>query len=174
MPNLFNYRGTAINGRKPGYNNRAFFAPLSFFDDIQPPVGVSGADAKTIDTAHTFLTGKGFVECYVQKSTLEGDGQSNGEVGALNLGWSPKFFIPGDGAALQQMVESIINEDILLVAESTGTPNVQFGSKLVPLSIKSVKFVSGKQGGEGKKGWEIECGDTNERYFYDATITILP
>jgi len=171
----FNYKKAQKANQKPGYTNKAYIAMLSDIITYSQPDGSTGATAATISDPHTFDEDKGFIEVYCLPKSVEGDSASNGDLGALNQEFTLKCFIPGDTAALQQMITALTNDDLIAVTvdiNETGDKR-QFGSDKCPLYIKSKKFTSGKQGTEGKKGWEIELGGSPDRYFVSYSIVTI-
>lgn len=173
--NFFNYKKAQKANQKTGYTNRAFIAMLSEITAYSQPVGDLGADAATISVAHTFATDKGFIECYALPKSVEGDTATNGDMGAINEEQTVKVFIPGDTPELQTMIKSLKNDDLIVVVEDTNESGGkrQFGSDKCPIYVKSYKFTSGKQGTEGKKGYELELGGTPDRYFADYTVVTI-
>jgi len=173
VTNYFNMNRGNIGNQIPGFSQKAFIAPLGWFDSLQDP----GADGVTITLDHTFLTtptGAGFVQLYALPKSVEAPGETNGEPGALNLNWKPKLFIPGDDAATQKLIETLQNDDVIVMLEDAKAPNgarYQFGNKRTPCSIVNVKPSSGTRG-NGQKGWEIEL-EAVKRYVYSGAVTMM-
>lgn len=168
---------SSVKNQKPGYRNRAWLALASWFTTLsEPEPGTFGAEAKTISDDHVFSTGKGFLECYAMLKSVEADGDSTGDPGALHSNWKPKFLLPGDSAELQALIEEgLANEELILLVEDANCPEGgfrQFGCECTPMYITSYKFTSGNSG-DGKKGYAIE-GETTCRFFYEGTVVLMP
>lgn len=178
MPqNYFHMTRSTVKNQKPGMKNLAHIAPLGWFSLLQEPTpGVGGLINIEINTDHTFATtptGAGFVKLYSLPKMAESSAESNGEVGALNMVYKGKLFMPGDSKEMQVMLEQLKNDDCIILMEDTECPLgsvYQFGCDCAPAYVTSAKFQSGKRG-DGTKGWEIEF-ESSCRFFYTGTITL--
>lgn len=165
-------------GAKPGYSPNAFIAPLSWFAEIQEPVASTPTqlvgDKFTIATSHTFLEDKGAIAVYCAPKSVEGAGEIVGEQLAKRFRWTPKIIIPGDSAALLELIDGVLNEPVLLFlkgAECGTTGYIQFGCDCDPAVFDAGSFASGTSA-EGRKQYELTM-EAFCKFFYNGTITEL-
>ncbi len=140
---------------------------------LQTPV-ISGTpvigEAFTIGTSHVWATGKDPIAVYVDPKSIEGMGESAGEIGSLRTIWKPKFFIKGDGPIVEEVVNNLLNEEVILFVQDQCTPAkfIQFGCDCLPCEFTKRSFTSGNLDG-GKKGNELEL-KSYCKFFYNGTI----
>lgn len=160
--------------KKPGYV-KAWVNILSDFTTLQvPTLGETPAvgDKYKITTDHVWALGKGAMTCMADPEVLEASGESVGEKGSLNMKYMPKIFIPGDGPAMQEVVDSIANEGLVIFMQNTCEADskvYQYGGGCVPCKVTKVGFGSGTFV-SGKVGWTLEIA-AYDRYFYEGDIT---
>jgi hypothetical protein len=159
---------------KPGYV-KAWLAPVShvttFIYPVQGGTPALGELFKTA-SAHTFTSGKGAIEVYVHRDSVEASMKTVGETQALIPIWAPKIVIIGDGAKIQEIVNNVMNDAMVLFLQPDCNVATyeQYGNDKDPLYFKSIGFASGNYGG-GKRAWEME-GETRTRQFHTATLDV--
>lgn len=175
--NYYNHSKTDTQNLKPGYQNVAWIAPASWFTAVAEPVaGGLGEDRLTITTDHTFPAGKGFIKCYLQPRKNTVTAESKGDPGAQTLNWKLSVVIPGDSAKLQAMIEELMNDDLIILQKDANCPGnavTQYGCDCNPGSMSAVKFDGSKVGDANVKAWSFDV-ETNCRFFYEGTITVMP
>lgn len=160
--------------KAPGYV-KAWLNILSDFTTLNAPApGQTPAvgDAYRIATDHVWANGKGAITCMADPEILEASGETVGEKGSLNMKYMPKIFIPGDGPAIQEVVMSLRNEELVLFVQNsceTGSKVLQFGGGCVPCKVSKVSFGSGTFV-SGRLGWTLEL-EAYDRNFYEGDIT---
>lgn len=159
-----------------GYKNEFLFCPLADFTALAAPNPVGdGTDAlgdyKLIDTAHTHAVGKGFFGYAAKIDSANGKGATVGDPSAQEIDYTYEITIIGDGAAFQEQIERLINEDAIILfkdAQCGANQYVQLGNDCVLPKIKA-DFDS-KTTAEGKKEWKLTA-NCKKRYFYTAAVT---
>lgn len=166
----------AAVGAVSGFKQTAFIAETGWFNAEAVPASsptVMGDKVK-IATAHTFTTGKGAlpIQCYYK--TGDQSGEAAGDQGAKVLNFKPKIFVQGDNAQALELVQTILNKSLVLWLEKPGCPGqlVQYGCKCTPTVLDSVNPIVPAIL-SGKAGYEISF-ETQEKYFYNATLTVYP
>jgi hypothetical protein len=159
---------------KPGYI-KAWLAPVSHVTTFQYPTqGGTPALGELFKTssAITFATGKGAIEVYVHRDSVEASMKTAGETQALIQIWAPKIIVLGDGAKITEIVNNIMNDAMVLFLQPDCDVATyeQFGNDKDPLYFKSIGFTSGTYAG-GKRAWEME-GETRTRQFHTATLDV--
>lgn len=157
-----------------GYKNELLFAPLADFLSLKAPV-IGGTpaigDSKTIGTAHTFTSPKGFISYAAKVHSANGKGATVGEDSAQELEYTYEIAFIGDGPNIQEQLERLINDDVIVLlkdAECGANQYIQLGNDCVLPTIKA-DFDS-KTTKEGKKEWKITV-TCKKRYFYTAAVT---
>jgi len=164
---FFNQSRSTVANQEPGYTQTAYIACMEWLAQVAETY----KDDLWIDGEHEFLPDLGFIRLYALPKSVEVEAETNGDLGALNVIWKPKLFIPGDSAQLQAMIEDWKNEDFLLHVQDidlTVDHLLQFGNSRVPCRILTAKHTSGNVY-DGRKGWEIEMIATT-RYNYTPGI----
>lgn len=174
-----NYGSGDYQNTKPGYSRRAWLLPLSWIQTIAQNVGNAAAgDRFTIDDSHIPLVNKGAVAVMCSPKSIEAPADMIGPQLGKDFQYHPKIFIPGDTAALLDMVNGVLNDDVLLFIEDIencktgGTQYIQFGSKCDPCIVSAGTFASGQVGGDTLKGYELTF-ETTAKYFYNGVVTEL-
>lgn len=167
------YKKSDVSNQEPGYI-KAWLSLKSDFATLQKPTLSTPTpligEAFTIGTAHAWTVGKEAMAIYVKRDSLEGSGESQGEMQNQRLIYSPKIFIIGDGPVGLEIVNNIMNEDLILfVQEDCGTKFIQFGNEEAPALVSKVGFQSGTLK-SGQKGYEVTL-DAICKYFYNGAIT---
>lgn len=160
--------------KEPGYIN-AFICLKKDFTTISKPVVSSPAvigEAFTIATDHAWTTGKEPFKVLVKQDSIEGDGESVGDVGGGRMMWKPKFFMKGDGPIMQEIQNNLLNEEYIVFCQDgldTGT-YIQFGCEDLPSETEKQSFKSGNLSGSGK-GMEFSIRSFY-RAFYKGTLPV--
>lgn len=158
---------------EPGYFE-AFIALKSDFTTLQEPTlsttPVLG-EAYIIGADHAFTAGKEPIKVFVKQDTIEADSETAGEIDSLRDIWKPKFFIPGDGPKVLEIVTNWLNEDLILFVKDgcgAGSKYIQFGCDCAPCKVTKK---TGKTGNltSGSKGNELELRSFC-KYFYNGTL----
>jgi len=161
--------------KSPGYV-KAWVNILSDFTTLQEPApGQTPAvgDIYRIATDHVWANGKGAIACMGDPEMLEASGETVGEKGSLNMKFMPKIFIPGDGPAIQEVINSLRNEGLVVFMQNSCEPNskvLQYGGGCVPCKVTKVSFGSGTFV-SGRVGWTLEI-ESYDRYFYEGDLTV--
>lgn len=157
-----------------GYKNELLFCPLADFTALQAPApGQTPAigDTVKITTAHTFGTGKGFYGWAAKVHSPTGKGKTVGDDGAKEMEYEYEISFIGDGAAMQEQVQRMLNDDVIVLlkdAECGANTYIQLGNDCI-LPTFDGEF-DGKTTKEGKKEWKLKV-TCKARYFYTATVT---
>lgn len=175
--NYFNMKRSDVTNSKPGYQNKVWLAPVSWFDTLSKPApGAFGEDKNTIVTDHTFNTGFGFIECYIQPNQNTATGETKGDLGGMYMHWKASVVFPGDNAKMQALFEEIMNEDLIVLfkdADCDTDTVYQFGCDCNPSNPSSMKQDGSKRGDAKSKNWTIDL-ESDCRSFYKGTITLFP
>lgn len=171
------YKNANATGTQSGFKNNAHLSLTEWIATEAVPAPGSTpvmGDNYSIETAHTWETGKGALPVYLFPKTAEQQGELPGDQGAKITVFKPKIFIAGDNAASLELVKNILNKELILWMEKPGCPGqmVQFGSKCTPVHLDSGNLISGTLG-NGKAGYEITF-EAFEKYFYNGTLTEYP
>ena len=134
----------------------AWLSLLTDFNDIQIPVVTDTpeiGDIYTISNSHDWMTGKEPISLLVKQDSVEVDGESVGDINGGLIVFKPKFFLQGDGASVEEIINNIINEKfILFVSEMPWNGHfIQYGSVEIPceierLDVKSCDLINGGKG----------------------------
>lgn len=172
------YAGLGAAGNKTGINKTFWFAPKSWFDSIkESTTNTNPGDTVTITTAHTFDTGKGWVECNFTDDTAEILAETIGDnVDSQSLAPVLNGFLGGLTPENTEIVQALIQgEEVLILVQdcnlSSGT-YIQLGCKCSGMYVKA-KLSTGKRSG-GVKGWELEFKGYCNINFYTSTLTLKP
>lgn len=173
------YTSADAQGVTAGYKFNAWIAlPEWITTEAEPSPGSTPVmgDHFRITTAHVFASGKGALPVYMFPKTAESTGEATGDQGAKGLSFKPKIFIAGDNAKSLELVKNIVNKPVLLwmEKESDTCPGtiVQFGCTCTPCFVDAVANASGTTG-SGKAGYEVTF-ETQQKYFYEASLTLYP
>ena len=157
-----------------GYKNEFLFAPLADFLSLKAPV-ISATpvlgEYKTIATAHTFTSPKGFISYAAKVHSATGKSATVGDDGAQEIEHTYEIEIIGDGPTMLEQMERLINEDTIILfqdAECGNSQYVQLGNACVVPTIK-VDW-DAKTTKDGKKVYKITAV-CKKKYFYTATVT---
>lgn len=174
--NYFHRKKDKVQNRETGYTNKMFLASTDDFTLIAEPTApfTNPGDSKRITEDHTFPTTKGFIELYCAPDSVDAPAETAGDIGSKKPIYSPVGFLPGDGPDVQAMVEDLLNDDVILIAEDANCPDgptLQFGCKCKPARIDSANFTSGTTATDGRKGWMLTF-KSGCRWFYEGTVTM--
>lgn len=158
---------------EPGY----IAAWISFpgdFTALQTPTLSTPAvlgEAYTIGTSHTWTAGKEPIAILVKQDSIEGDGESVGDVGGGRMVYKPKLFIKGDGAQVLEITDNLLNDEyILFVQDSKDSATyIQYGDASLHCQTEKESFKSGTLL-SGGKGTELTVRAFS-KYFYTGTIS---
>ena len=161
--------------QEPGYQ-KAWLNTLSDFTLLQEPAdldenSVTG-DIVKIETAHTWATGAGAMELFINNKSLEAPAETVGDIGSLKYKWTLKFFMKGDGPVAQDLAMSFLNEELIAFVQD-GCPieqYLQFGCDCISGEVSKSSFASATLA-SGAKGYSFEV-DFYCRYFYNAALTL--
>lgn len=163
---------------KGGYKNKFFFAPTGDFLAIQKPVLTTPTallgEAKTIATAHTFTSPKGFFSWELKTNSVTATSATVGDDGEKLPEYSYEFTVLGDNATTQEQMETLLNSGdiICLFKDSNCLENdsyIQLGDECNSPYF-DVAF-DGRTPKEGMKQWKVTA-KCNVRYFYTGTVTL--
>lgn len=161
--------------KEGGYKNKVFFCPIADFLSIKKPVGpfVNPGDKFKIATAHTFTAPAGFISFDCKKHAVTTTAETTGEDGSKSLTYKFKFVLLGDDAITQEYLETMLNDDVLVLVKDqdclNATDHTQFGDECLTPDF-TVTF-DGKTTKEGLKEWNIEGSVKGKRFFYSAAVT---
>jgi hypothetical protein len=154
----------------------AWLSLITDFDDIQVPYLESDpliGDAYVIKNSHDWITGKEPISLFVKQDSIEDDAGSVGDIGGGRMVFNPKLFMIGDGAAVLEIMENLLNEKVILfVGEMpwNGT-YVQYGNAHLPCEVERNSFKSYDLV-NGGKGVELVLRGFC-RYFYKGFIPAI-
>lgn len=179
-PVYFNLPSSALENRRAGYKNQAWITPRSWITTIPPALALDGPGAYEIGTDFVFsedpaggILADGFISCYATRHSVTVSGETIGDSGSLSMIWKPKIMIPGDGSNVQSLLETLMNEDLILLVKDASCPGgyLMFGCDCGPAGVSKLTFDGGTTK-DGSKGWTMEL-ESNCRLFYNGTITEL-
>lgn len=167
-------KATAV---KPGLG-KIYAAPKSYFDVLQSPPtnGTALGDNYTIATAHTFQTGKGFLElpAIISEGSLKG--ATGGTKGSRTTEWTVESPMPGLSAEYLDLIDNGINEEWILLlqtAECKSGEYIQIGCGC-DYADMTVEYDSSTKESKGanrtKLMFKAECIPA----FYTSTVTVHP
>jgi len=157
-----------------GLKSFFYIAPKSWFNALQSFKAVPAAPGDTIliDTDHTFLAGKGFIEI---ETSL--DNQLAAElVGDLGgKGFMNKFegFYPGNDIVAAEMFSHLKDDDCVVLVPLADNQYLQLGRDGLWAQV-SAGYNSGQNSG-GKNGWPVTVESYNGTpIYYTGAITLKP
>lgn len=144
-----------------GVSDLVYFAPIDYFTTIQKPTlpltpeVPELADLVSINTAHTFEAGKGFIKAMSAPYKNQMTGASIGEVGSRKFDLNFEAFLAGSDAELHGMIAQLNNQPvILLVPDDCGSGFAyQIGSECNPAYL-SAEWATGTTK-DGQKGYKL-------------------
>lgn len=168
-------KASSPQANQGGYKDTVFFAPVVDFLSLKKPVGpfVLPGDSLKIATAHTFTPPAGFIPWATKQASVTITGETQGDPGAQQIRYSCVFTILGDSASTQEQVESLLNDNvILLVKEANCIVNdsyVQLGDECVQPDF-TVAFDAANTR-EGVKAYTVTAAVTSKKFFYTGVVT---
>jgi hypothetical protein len=158
-----------------GLKTKCYYAPESYFETIKRTKTTNlPGDSVTIDGAHAFKNGKGFLEMYSTLDFSELKLDPVGERDGRSFKGSIPLFYPGNEKEAAEQAAQLKNEPgILLVEEmdGNGVRYIQCGSE--GLGVELIPgYTSGKPSG-GRRGWTF-TGEffAQKQYFYEGAIAL--
>jgi hypothetical protein len=98
---------------------KIYAAPKAYFDVLQAPPtnGTVLGENYIIDTAHTFESGKGFIElpAIFKEGNLKG--ATGGVTGSKSTDWTIEVPLPGLSAEYLELIDTGINEEWVILAQ---------------------------------------------------------
>lgn len=161
---------------QPGYF-KAWINTRSDFTTLNEPAALDedsvAGDSFIIASAHTWVSGKGAIPCFINKDTLQVNGESNGEIGTQRMIWRPEILMLGDSAPLLENITNWLNEDLIIfVQDGCGADEqiIQFGCDCYPAKVEKQTFASA-QLTSGQKGYTMTARGLC-KFFYNAALTV--
>lgn len=160
-----------------GYKSLVYLAPVSDFLSLKKPSSTAAlGDKYKITQTHTFGSADGFVALTTKKHAVTSTGETTGDDGAKSIVYKFNFTILGDDAMTQEQLETMLNDDIIIILKDQNCINatdfVQFGDECVTPDF--VVNFDAKNSKEGLKEWTVEGTVKAKRFFYSGTITEKP
>lgn len=160
----------STDNRHTGYTGKALLIAARDLSYIAAP----GADGITIDDTHLLEAGKEYIECYCLPQSVQSASASFAEAGALQQLHRPQLFVPGESPELFDLLESLLNEPMILLLHDPYLPGgylLQFGGRDMHLYFEKQDFMSASRY-EGMKGWQVNCWSP-VRFFLNPEPTLL-
>jgi hypothetical protein len=162
-----------------GIVTEAYYAPLSYFDDIQDTAKHLGNFATydelaNVSADHTFLTGKGFHKIYNTQNTGTIEDTMQGERDGYSMKSVAKFFYPGSKDAFLGFLRKAKNDRFIWLFVMSDLKVRQFGTRLIPAYFKAEKGGTSNLEG-GRRGYEcmVETMSSGPM-LYTGAITFHP
>ena len=147
---------------------------LNLIDDfttLQEPAALDvdsvTGDKFIITDAHVWTAGKTPMSFYIDPKKLTAPGETVGAKGSLSMNYTITVFAVGDGPVIQDLFESIKNEDCVgfTTDECPTSEILQYGCDCQPLNMVKGSFQPGTLEGTDAKGWTFQM-ETRSRFFY--------
>lgn len=162
--------------KKPGLTRILYATKESLATIAEPPSTGTPAERVTIATDHTFTSGEGFREMFINrdKSVLgwEGSGDRYSKTGKSMI----TVFIPGDDKNVSALVKD--DPDILFLIQQNPCQSGSFwqlGTKcdLASYDASATKWTSGTIDGQTVMGWEMVFFNYQDTvYYYEGAVTL--
>lgn len=158
-----------------GITTEIFLAPIRDFAD---PAGLKGVkttdlpgDSVTIDGAHTFKEGKGFIEAYGTEDSAEFKITTVGEPDGYGGKIEGEFFYPGTKKQAVEFARHAKNHKWVAITKTQDGIKHQWGTKGLGLTIVG-DFTTGKLSG-GRRGYLFKVtGYQASPLFYEGDIAL--
>ena len=158
-----------------GYKAELRFCPVEDFTLInQPATPTVIGDAKTVATADTFNTGKGYLVLPAKMHSVTSKTTSAGDDGAQSLNHEFEAVVLGDSATHLDTFEKMLNDNCVFLIKDQDCINgqfVRFGDDCLTPVIK-VTF-DGKTTKEGMKEYKLVGTIKGHKVFYTGTVTSI-
>jgi len=171
--NLKSMLGLNGNDNMGGLIQSWYYAPIADFSVIKGLKGISATpgDAVTIDGAHEFSAGKGFILNYCSKNTGKVKYSSVGEVDNETLSVEGEFYLPGNNVSAAETAYALKNTEVILMVKYATGEVEQIGTELLPVKVTS-EYDSGENGA-GKKGWTFKFKTFQQCKQFYASADLL-
>jgi len=181
MPTYGNIVNSAQPNKQAGYKNILYFNDINDITTWQRPTGAGAVigDYKEIAVAHTWAVGKAAWAWETKIGSVQHTSETGGDVGAKELIHITRVEVLGDGAALLEQVERMLNDNKVLWLKDSNclvaNAYVQIGDDCNPASA-TVNFDSQTNNPEqvnGQKRYTIEFR-SKAKFFYTAALDLTP
>lgn len=106
-----------------GIADYVLLAPVSFFDvdGIKCPEApfTNPGDEVKILTAHTFLSGKGFIRVALAPEKNQLNAKTIGDKGFQKLDFELDIFVPGSYADVHELIKNLINTPLIAIVKDS-------------------------------------------------------
>jgi hypothetical protein len=160
-----------------GTTGRIRFAPLEYFDTIEAKselsVATTNASLVEISADHTFLTGKGFHECYITRDSGSAEGKMNQERDTTGMTTEYKGMTPGSDIATHSLLLQLANRKVIALIELADGQWLQLGTERFPAELKYTWKSGGNE--KGYRGWELVLAAfESSNVLYSGVISMFP
>lgn len=155
--------------RMGGLKQYILVAPYSWFATLQKPAN----GVYTIATAHTFVTGKGFIKLYLTQDTgmIKFDTQGGADRKSFKV--EGEAYHPGEADEIVNFGNECKNDRFIVLAPLPGSDElIQCGNDEFQIAIDS-SYDTTKNSGDGR-GWLFKLsGFAADLIKYTGTVTML-